>query len=232
MISYETVWCWKEVKLRKSFVKKFDEGGLKNYNSYGEVRIYRLRENVKYRYTTTTDECTRKKGYISLILTKMSDTRDDIITAREPTALYTFFYFIFGNSVHKKTLSGDAHNYCASRFDYDDNDGFVLGDREITWPVIHMQYLSKVKKRQPTAASPYKAMNQGWKGNKNRLKKTGFYCRFLLVFFKKILKKTGFYWFFSKFCFFRVCLLLSNIFFSFYTSIFHYILSFPIPFTL
>jgi len=147
------------VKLRKSFVKKFDEGGLKNYNSYGEVRIYRLRENVKYRYTTTTDECTRKKGYISLILTKMSDTRDDIITAREPTTLYTFFYFIFGNSVHKKTLSGDAHNYCASRFDYDDNDGFVLGDREITWPVIHMQYLSKVKKRQPTAASPYKAMN-------------------------------------------------------------------------
>lgn len=103
------------MKLRKSFVKKFDEGGLKNYNSYGEVRIYRLRENDKYRYTTTTDECTRKKGYISLILTKISDTRDDIITAREPTALYTFFYFIFGNSVHKKKHCPAMHIIIARR---------------------------------------------------------------------------------------------------------------------
>ena len=40
--------------------------------------------------------------------------------------------------------------------------------------------------------------SQGWHLKKTGLKKTGFYPRFLLVFFKRILKKAGFYWFFSK----------------------------------
>ena len=53
---------------------------------------------------------------------------------------------------------------------------------------------------------PTISVEQGWQGNKNRLIKTGFYCRFLLVLFKKILKKTGESVFFQNFVLLKLCI--------------------------